>query len=524
MKIKVSMKNLFLILILSFTTQIMYAQIQLEHTYPEGKLRRVRLDVSGETYVLNTFDNINGVAFHIFDSLHTDLGISIIAIEPNSVLYLANPSVFLSQKILDEDIEIELIYSWGYSGEDVFGTSSVQETGEQDYFHCSGFSIIDGLASKLICGSKVYGLPEFQLEHDFEDFTTVQRMKFPVGGERFITSILYQNNFNGFHIHDSNHIWLSTFNFPFDNFKSFKNFTQQVFNDDALLEVYGTKVASTPDANVNDHHFQIAQEDGTVLLTEQCSTGIVSLLPSLPAKVLIYQYVAPGQMTTKVLDAKTFELIHVFSDKVERFSPNGVKDFYISYQASTGIRTIYDGESFIAKDIYLGAQPFDLQFALDRLSHNGKLEIYYAIGTGPQLYKVVVVDEDAILLRTFEHAKSVKIDKQPGMEDKLIVQYPDSTQVYGFLTPSTTVAEIQKNPQITVSPNPFSQTVEVQFSQSGDYFVRLTDIFGRFIMAQNVNNQEKATLTIPTDCSDGLYFLSVGCPGFQNCLKLVKGK
>lgn len=517
------MKNLLFIFSLAFLAQMAKAQIQLEHTYTKGVLSRVRLDLSGERYVLNTIFDVNGVVFHIFDSLHTNLDKSIIAIEPGSYLYLTHPSgFFLSEHILDQDSDIELAYAWGYDGEDVFGTSVVQETGEQDDLPCMGFSIIEGLSPKLICYSKVYELPAVELEHDYGDLDMVQRMVFPIGGERFIASIWDSDDFDGFHVYDSNHNLLTNFNFSFANFQDFRNFTQTVFNDDALLEVYGTKKAPSSDANGNDNLFQIVQQDGTVLFSEQCLTGSVSSPPNLPTRIIIHKYSTPGQLITLVLDAKTFEVIHNLPGRVIRFSPDGMKDYYRSSEIVNNTLTVYDGVTLSSKVIDLGSPTPSismLQFSRNRIKQNGKLELFFKAGNG-----IKWIDEDSELLHTFEKAFIATIDRQSGMEDKLFIRYPDSTQVYDFLASSTPVDDILKNSTLEAFPSPFAQSFEVKFPYLGNYSIYISDMLGRCILTQNIINQEKITLTVPANCLDGLYFLTVKGDGLQSCLKLVKGK
>lgn len=515
------MKNLLLTIALAFLAQLTHAQVLLEHTYPKGKLERIRLDVSGERYLSITQNTPTGQAWRLYDSYHEDLGI---VFYPDPYMDLLNS--FLSETLLDDDPEVEMLYSWmdgslcnGYSATILEENGGVNGAGQFDGFIVSSGQDLD---PKLVCFSRVYGLPGQQLEHDYGNYTAVQRMPFPIGGERFIVSDWNVDDFDGFHIHDANHNWLNSINFSFENYRNFKNFTQQFFNDDALLEVYGTTTDTNPDANGNDRLFQIVQEDGTVLFSELCTGGHASILSDLPGRVLIYQYVAPGEMVTRVLDAKTFGLLNVFPGAIVRFSPDGVKDYYRSTKVLNNSLTIYDGSTFASKEIDLGFTLPDiyyLRFTRNRFSHNGKLELFYKSGDG-----IIWIDEDGALLHTFEYATDATIDQQPDMEDKLFVRYPDSIQVYDFLSPNSAVPTLQESPMLTAVPNPFSTSVEVEFPQAGDYSVQVTDVVGHCVLNRKVYNQEKTTLQIPANVPDGLYFVSVKSGGLLQSMKLLKGQ
>jgi len=517
------MKNLLLAIALAFLAQIGHTQIQLEHTYPKGTLKRIGLDISGERYAFTTVDGTIGTSISLFEPNHAQTGIKFIAIEPNSSQLLGG--IFLSEQIIDNDPETELVFGWGIDGEDVFGTTLMKETGEKDWFPCMHLDLQTGLSPKLICEPRVYGLPGVQIEHVFSDIDCysdncdIWRLKFPLDGEQYLVNPGYSPEV---HIYDATFNWIRTIVPPKVSNTGVFNFTQQFFNNDPLLEVYGTKTALNPDLNGNGYLFQIAQENGTVLFSEQCTAGLLSVFPNLSSQLLIQKYATPGVLITKVLDAKTFEEVHIFPGRVTRISPDGIKAYYRSAEIVNNTLTMYDGNSFDSMSIHLGAPNPSLsaiQFARNRLAQNGKLELFYNLGD-----EVKWINEDGVLLHTFDGATSSVIDQQPGMEDKLMVRYADSTQVYRFVTPSTTIFEVPENPTISVSPNPFSRSIEVKFSQSGDYSVLLSDIFGRCILTQTVSNQEKTIFQIPANCHEGLYFLSVSGDGFQNCLKLVKGK
>ncbi len=95
------------------------------------------------------------------------------------------------------------------------------------------------------------------------------------------------------------------------------------------------------------------------------------------------------------------------------------------------------------------------------------------------------------------------------MQDKLFVQYTDSTQVYGFLSQNTAVPEEPKVAVSKVYPNPFSHAFDVTFPAPGNFSLEMTDILGRSILREYGNNQDKITVQMPVKTPSGTYFLSI---------------
>jgi hypothetical protein len=501
------MKNIQLLLFCLGTCPAL-AQIQWEHTYPTGELKRVDLDVSGEHYVLRAHNQALGTNFHLFDSTHADIGVSFFPFPPNS--YLSYPNgYFISEKIFDDDEEIELAVNWNQDGEDIFGTMLLQENGDKSQVGCLGIRLLEGFNPKFICGSYVYALPGRIFEHQYTGFYSVSRMEFPLEGELFFAT-KYPSLFDGYHIHDANHQWLKTINPPL---KDIQSISQTLFNDDASLEIFGSNQAPSTDANGNDLLFQIFHENGSLLFSVQAEEGYLSSIPNFPTRLLINKYTAPGQLITEVYDVKTFELIHAFSHQVIRAIPDGQKEYYwkLLNDGSNFYINIYDGNTFAVETIPLGPSVKNVGLTRNRFSNSGKWEISVSkeLGPGTQNKNVIIQDEDGVILYTFENVIAAFIDRQANMPDKLFVQYTDSTQVYGFLSPNTAVP---KEPNIAVSkvyPNPFSHAFEVAFPAPGNFSLEMTDILGRSILRESGINQDKIMVQMPVKTPAGTYFLSI---------------
>ena len=510
------MKTNLLSFALMLASATAFAQIQLEHTYPIGWLTRVNTDVSGERYMW--ISNSQPYIVRVFDADHTDNGISFDPFGSNNSLRFAGIP-FLSEKLLDNDPEMELLAPWYYDGEDVFGTKLVQESGGVNDFFCNSFNISLIPTPKLICSRKVYTLPGLVLEHDYNDFYEIRRKVFPIDGERYLLAKRY-SNYDGIHVYDAAHNWVKTFDTALGNQSQLlSSISQTNYNDDALLEVAGKVYLPTPDANGNNVLYQVIQEDGTVLLSEPCIDWGYSSVG-----IILKYYSAPGQLTTKVLDTKSYALLHTFLGKVGPFSPDGIKNYFRLDAGSSDTLVIYDGDTYIAKSISLGYNVSTMQFARNRFEKTGKLEIFFNVPAGPasSIKKIVWIDEDGIILHTFENATSAIIDKQPGMQDKLFVRYPDSIQVYHFSSPSSTSPGMPEAITMSAAPNPFSNTIELTFPSTGDYAVRVTNIVGQCILTQMVKGQGKTTLNVPSNAANGIYFIDIEGKKLQKCIRVIK--
>ena len=257
--------------------------------------------------------------------------------------------------------------------------------------------------------------------------------------------------------------------------------------------------------------FQVMQENGTILFSEQSKYGSLSEIPGLPARIMVSKYIAPGQLSTVIYDAKTFEHIHTFPFSVFKTTPDGQKEYYWRLTKDSNVTTvhIYDGENYSVKSIALDSTLSNLQLVRNHFSNSGKLEIFYT--TKPngnnQNNKALCKDEDGNLLFSFEGGISANIDRQAGMADKLFVLYTDSTQVYGFTPLNTAVPNLPELQTLKAFPNPFSRSFELTFPQSDAFTFELINVLGERISLQTVYNTNKTIVQVPEHIPGGTYFL-----------------
>lgn len=514
-----SMKNTLLFAIFYATIAPVCAQIQLEHTYPQGILSRINLDVSGEAYLLKP----HSCAFLFFDKAH----------EPFYDVYIADGVYFscgdnlISEKLLDTDDKIEIIYTWFEDGMCLASGTSVWDNGENMQITPSNTAPIlssdFGSEPKILLTERVFSVPGPVLEHFYGYDSRVSRTFFPVDGERYI--VYNWNEFNGFHFYKPDHNLAKSVYLPM----WLNHVTQQYFNDDDLLEFFGVQFLGSNGPTGNQFLTKIIREDGVELLSEPCQQQpVLSNLPNFPDRLMIRSHNNSGQLQEKILDVKSLSLLHTFPSKVSRVSPDGATAFYVRFSEEGDSMSLYFDNFTFFKNIVL-PYPVDQNsnFGITRyrFTQSGKLEIYYSTknDTGPGSYQVVCIDEDGALLHTFPGAYSGVLDQQPGMDDKFFVRYLNqvNTEVYDFVNQSTSVTPVESG-VFRVYPNPFSQSFRVQLPQQGSCQLRLTDIAGRVMMTGNIQNQTSGEFDVAPDLPAGIYFLAINGPDFQSVLRLIK--
>ena len=498
------------------------AQIQLEHTYPAGYLERIRLDVTGEKYFLQPY--------------FCDISLSNADHTPYTSLTLFSGffgcnKLSFSEKMIDDDVEVEVIFDWLDDDIGLNSGTSLWDNGQEQLLSNVGLSAVIstgiGLQPKLLLGRTVYTLPGPVFEYTYGANKYVSREVFPLDGERYVA---YKwNNFDGFHFHGAAHNLIKSVNLPIQDFKSLNSVTQQYFNDDAWLEFFGTRDPGSTDANGNNRLAEIVREDGATLFSEPCQYARLNAIPNLPDRLLVYAYNAPGEKQQKVFDAQTLTLLHTFPFYAERISPDGAADYYLDFTQGKDTMFVYNDNFQLEKTITLSPSMqsnWNVFVTRNHFADTDKLEICYTTKNSTVLQdsKVVCVDEDGTLLYVFPGATIAKIDQQAGMEDKLFVRYGtgDSTQVYGFTNQMTSVPPPPSAAALKVAPNPFAQFFEIQFPQTGNYALRLTDAAGRVLATQQIRHQQRAVVQTGANWPAGVYFLFVKNEQQQSVVKLVK--
>lgn len=503
-------------------------QIELEHTYPKGSVERRNLDVSGEKYTLTVGGPLySGVTLKVFNADHTDSGTSFTFFTGGSHSVVGAISV--SEKILDNDPEIELLVPWMYNTENVFGTRLFQESGEsQELCTTASISSLIGYPHRLSCGRQFYDLPSFQFLHDFSNIGCtnsncfIARKELPIGGERYFVK---PGNSNTLYAYDGAFNLVNIFSLPFTD--AHNRISQTLFNDDALFEFYGL-IGTTPDALGNNYLFQIIQDNGAVLFSEQCmGAGLTALSPQ---KIVIRKFIAPSQIVTEVLDIKTFEPLLTLNGAFISLAADD-KLFYRTPFEPDNSFTLYNPSTQTFKTVSFPFPPksnTEIQYAANRFSADGLLEILYKTEVSPGNFGYVWMNENGQVLQSFDGARSATIDKTAGFEPKLLVRYgspvDDSTQVYRFVTPNTNVSTVLDEPLITVRPNPFVDYVDIHFPKAGSYELHLFTAAGQLVTHNKVAVLEASNVKQPfqNGLPPGIYVLYIKGDTGSYSFRLVK--
>ncbi len=490
------------------------AQIKLEHTYPKGLLWRFQLDVSGEAFALRQTNNCD-VA--IFDAAHQP---------KNNIITNASFSecshYYFSEQLFDQDKGIETLYYWLDDGFGItIGHNYQDDNGTSRILSYRGYQIsnLPGLQPKIMAGNLVRTIPELTIEHLYS-YDNLQRLSLPVDGERYMA--YNGNNFDGFHFFDAQHQFVKTIKLPVEGFSSLYNITQQYFNTDPLLEFMGVRWSKLSDPNGNRRVFEVVNEAGNVLYSMPCEHFSLHTLDNQADLLFLYAYGSPQKWQTTVLDPLTFKPLHTFDGNVSRKKmPDGSVVFVENIIGEKLL--IYDDKYTLIKTIPT-PNTYNLVLTKGQFSKGNKFELMYSLKSNSNEKRVRCSDEDGQILYDFPSATNFSLDQQPGMKDKLLIQYQtnaiDSTQVYAFV--KSTHSEEASAPKLSALPNPFSQQIDLQLGVQGNYKIQLYNAMGQLLLEEHIHQQDHktiATTTLPA----GAYWLHIQAEQWQKSVKMLKG-
>lgn len=272
----------------------------LEHTYTEGLVSRIKLEISGEKYCVT--DSNAGVE-RIYNSNHS-LWKTIALPAPVGASYLSN--VLISETSIDADDLLEIGYNYYTSDAGVtsFAGNIIKENNQVLLAVPNAisfyFSTWEGLAKKLMVTirpssseshSDVYQLPGLLLEHSYP--CVVFRTKLENSGEKYCT---YQNlTTNAITVYNADHsVWKNIaidLQHDFSNYNIYVNFiTETKIASDPLLEIGYSYVYSNP-LMFSEFHSRIVNENGLVYLDlPDAQSVFLSELLDLPTKLVALYY------------------------------------------------------------------------------------------------------------------------------------------------------------------------------------------------------------------------------------------
>lgn len=498
-----------------------FAQFALEHDYPDGYMRKITLEYSGEKYVV--FDDM-ARRFDFYNTDHT-FWKSITLQMPQSA-YVFNYYDNISESKINPDANIEIAYSYSYqpNGENVYVSKIINEAGDELMAFEDGYTLEvntdGGLPPKLIvrrfnASSDVYSLPGLVLEHSFPP-EVLSRVKLEHSGEKY-------------YYHDDDANMLKLFNADFSPWKSIGTpmpdgaefygtdiVSETGLNADALLEVGYTH--STNGFAGFTFGGMVVNENGSVLLdTPDVWEMALSAIPGLDNKLLAYRYEADTN-TTRVFHLPDMVLEHAYPEYMGRFKLEISGEKYYAPLASQNAVTLYNGDHSLWKSIALPVNaPYNV-FAVNtisetRLTSNNSVGVAYSsqyiLGGIAYFYESRVADEFGNILLTVPNAANLYL-VQAEAEDKLIANINGDSpfmdgvggQVYSA-EPLKVQAFRQDGP--VVFPNPVGDRLFVKSArpiQQGMLY-DAKGVLVQNLSAGNLSHIETALL------ENGFYFLAL---------------
>ncbi|MCC7246501.1 MAG: T9SS type A sorting domain-containing protein [Saprospiraceae bacterium] len=499
-----------------FVATVASAQLQRAHQYPSHSLKRIILDSSGETYVLDDSCSIS-----IFNANHEFLKTKYLQGAGDS--YISCTINLLSEALIDSDPDLDIFYSWAYIGEDVFGARLEDENNPPVNFQGPAKLLkIPGQPNKLLTGTTVWGIPGMVEEHDYGYQQVVSRNGFAIGGEHYVSYKAY-GGFDGFHFYNAQHQFVKTVNLPFPQFQYYSFITQQLFNTDSLIEFCGM----TWEGDIlNQRTCRIAREDGVILFEKPCFRYETSVLPNKNTYFMLVHYVAPDVLETQFYNPQTMALVATLPGQATRILTGLDEEVFFCRQPG-GNQTLlcYDAnfqliKSFEVPSLY--GHFWNEGVSRNRFSSTGELEFRFTYQTAQNATSVVILRADGQTLYHFQGARTGVVDHQSGIKDKFFVYYPDSTVVYNIINEALDAADPGIGKSWAVSPNPFGHSLHVELPGATG-LLWVFDGSGRETGTYRINQQ--GILDINTAAwPSGIYWIRWQSGGKAHCAKVVKGR
>lgn len=504
-------------LLFSFMGFVVSAQIELEHTYPESILTRVKFEQAGEKYY---FLDRTAKDLIIYNANHTvwktiDLGIP--STTPGTSIAIFN----VSESDFNSDSNIEVAYSY-YTPTGSIG-KVIGEDGTP-YFTLSGcvtidFSRIEGAADKFIArmidgASAVYGLPAYDLQTTFADGAAV-RTKFEYSGEKYYLLDKTNNLVKVYHA-DFN-FWKSLpVPMPAEaESKKVEFISESLINPDPSIELAYTYSVT---AQLQTHYGSLISETAVLLSPVNTSAFSISQIDGLDNKLIVGTMTpvefGPGELGTNVYHLPSLNLEHVYPRVVQRkkLEVSGEK-FFISYPLEPFAR-IYNADHTMWRTVALPHGETEEVTYVEDISENffnsdTELEIMYSYYTGLG-YNSSVINEAGTILGTMYGAFSIRTSALPGLEKKIVSRnYEEfvgsftSSSVYSIDDTMGTIGFAK--PTVRLYPNPASAVVQVNADVPINK-ARIFNVNGTLLSEQNADGIEKISVE---NLSAGIYFFQL---------------
>jgi hypothetical protein len=511
--------TILLIFVLSCLTAI--GQINLENTYNDGIVNRVKLEISGEKYYL--LDQ-STKQVKLYNSDHTAWKTILL---PTLVNPLDLTISHLSETKINADNNIEIAYSYyTENGGILYNSRIVNEEGTVLLNVSDASSIevseINGLPIKVIAliddvdySTKIYDVPALSLEHTYTGNDYVKRVKLENSGEKYYQLDELNNRvilYNSIHS-EWNTISLSPINDAIS--LSINHISENVINTDNLIEV----VYTSYDASFN-FESKISNESGTTLLTIPDAFSLnVDIISGFSNKLIaVFVDFQSFSFLSKVHTLPSLLLEGTYNDGiVTRVKLENSGEKYYLFDALTNQVKLYNTNHSLWETLMLsspiGATILGITHLSEtKINEDSQIELAYSyswINGSETSYTSVIINYNGSIYLNIPGALAIVVSQIAGLQNKLIVPMdgvPETSKVYGL--PTTTLAVDKVNPVnvvIAIYPNPSNHNLTIESKNTAIKNFMITSVLGKIV--KEVKQTSQSITVDVSDLSPGTYFM-----------------
>jgi hypothetical protein len=520
------MRNILYFLLLCLSS-FSFAQFQLEHTYNENEVTRVKLEIDGEKYYLVNKATSQADFYNADHSFWKSIPLP----APPQIDFLGEVRIWhVSQTKINADSNIELIYSFqDHLGTNLFYTKVISENGtvllSVENTNNSYISEIEGLPTKLIVfdyqnTSKVYSFPELILENTYQITQEyLQRIKMTNAGEKYY----YFDKLNGqANFFNADHSFWKVIDLPKPadaTYLSISLVDDNIIGNSSLIKIGYSY--SSGNGNGTTYAGNIINENGYNLLSNPNTESYrLSNIDGLSPKIITRELIPNSnfQFKSTIYSAPSLTLEHEYGSLVARtVLENSGEKYYTTQSPLNNQVKIYNADHSIWKTVYLPIpEEFYQVTEISNLSENkfnsddlveftcGYKFDFFAFET---LFENRVLNENGLSLLTVPDAFYLRLNELPNLNNKIIglmdfggvLAQPRSGTVYNTGVLGTT--NFNKS-NISIAPNPVKNEFTI-FSTKAIVEVNIFDAIGKLILTKKDSNLTKIEVQ---NLSNGIYF------------------
>lgn len=523
------MRKIIYGLLILLTKTICFGQINIEHSYNGEDLTRVKLENSGEKYILMNHFLMKAIIYNADHTIWKTINL------PPITEILTAKTKHASETKINSDSLMEIIYTFGLSSY----TDSKYESGiinENDSVLLKipgAFNVFlqenPGLPNKIIAyikdtttsaySSNVYSVPGLSLEKTHTD-GLVKRVILENSGEKYY---LIDQTDKQVKIYNADHTLWKSVNLPIPIDATIGSYylSETQINPDNLIEISYSYI--TDSAGVYSYESNIINENGAVLLTIPGATSIyLSNVPGLQNKIIA---------NNKVYSIPSLTLENTYSNNITRVKLENSGEKYFLFNEINKQVLVYNADHTLWKTVNLstGSSTNILFLSETKIDSDSQLEIcyFYFIVNETVLCESRIINENGSILLTVTGSSSMALSEISGLQNKLIVPYYDHesiANVYNLPNSGSLISEQKiNNFDVFVYPNPAKDKICLKIGQLTNLknaILSIYNIQGQLIIQQNIQN-ETPTIDINT-LSKGIFFIKITNDGNSKGTIFVK--